>query len=299
MPTVELRDDRIASYEVVGSGDPMVMFPGGPGFAAAYIRPAAELLAERFQCYLIEPHGSGASTPPRDESEYDHFGHARFYDEARRALGLERVAVLGHSFGGTVALTYAALFTAAAACCISVDGLALGSEIEGSEGGAVEDEMSRGLARHSEAEWYPEAIAVWEQWTDRVLAADSAEEVDRMMTIVAPLYFAHPDRPDVRVRLDEWRRSLKSDLAAVKAWEGGLWQTIDLRPLLSRIECPVLVVAGEEDLICGPAQANLIAGGAPASELVLIPDCGHDPELEAPEEFRRSILEWRAAIGVL
>ncbi|MDP9222800.1 MAG: alpha/beta hydrolase [Actinomycetota bacterium] len=122
MPTVELRDDRIASYEVVGSGDPMVMFPGGPGFAAAYIRPAAELLAERFQCYLIDPH---------------------------------------------------------------------------------------------------------------------------------------------------------------------------------RIECPVLVVAGEEDLICGPAQAKLIAEGVHTAELVVIPDCGHDPELEAPEEFCRSILEWRAAIGVL
>ncbi|HYX84135.1 MAG TPA: alpha/beta fold hydrolase, partial [Gaiellales bacterium] len=107
---VSLGDGRRASYEIVGEGEPLLMFMGGPGLPARLIWKDAELLAGRFASYLIDPHGSGESSPPADPGAYDHLGHARFYDEVRRALGLGRVSVHGLSFGGTVALTYAALF---------------------------------------------------------------------------------------------------------------------------------------------------------------------------------------------
>jgi proline iminopeptidase len=292
MPTLELAGGRRATYEIVGSGAPMMMFAGGPGLAARYLRTTAELLGDRFECSLVDPHGSGGSTPPEDPAHYDHLGHARFYEEVRAALGLEQVAVFGHSFGGTVALTYAALYPSHTSRCISMDGLALTPELEGSDAEAAGAEMSRGLARHRDAPWYPEALRVWEGWTDLVLAATSGREVDELFGVVAPLYFAHPDRPAVRERLERWKKEIRFDLAATRAWEGGLWQTIDLRPLLDKIQCPLLVVAGEDDLICGPAQATMIADGAQATTLVTIPDCGHDPELEAPDELRRAIWEW-------
>lgn len=100
----------MASDEVVGTGKPTRMFPGGPGFAAAYMRGDAELFADTLERVLIDPDGSGASTPPADPADYSSEGHARFYDEARDAFGLETVCVIGHSFGATTALTYAALF---------------------------------------------------------------------------------------------------------------------------------------------------------------------------------------------
>jgi proline iminopeptidase len=290
MPTLELAGRRRATYEIVGSGAPMMMFAGGPGLAASYLRTAAELLGDRLECYLVDPHGSGGSTPPEDPAHYDHIGHARFYEEVRAALGLEEITVFGHSFGGTVALTYAALHPAHTVRCICMDGLGASPELEGSDAAAAD--MHNGLARHSDASWYRDALRAWEEWTDLVLAATSGREVDELFGVVAPLYFAHPDRPAVRERLERWKKEIRFDLAAVRAWEGGLWQTIDLRPLLPKIQCPLLVIAGEEDLICGPAQARVIAGGAPAASLVTIPDCGHDPELETPDELRRAIWEW-------
>jgi proline iminopeptidase len=275
----------------------MMMFPGGPGLAASYLRPAAELLEDRFECFLVDPHGSGGSTAPDDHARYDHLGHARFYDEVRASLGLDHVAVYGHSFGGTVALTYAALFPFHSVCCISVDGLALGSELEGPDAEAVESDMRKGLERHSTASWYPEAVRVWEDWTDLVLAADSGHEVDKLLGIVAPLYFAHPDRPEMHDRIEQWKKSLRTNLAAAKVWESGLWQTIDLRSLLPKIQCPLLLIAGEDDLICGPAQAGMIARDAPAATLVIIPECGHNPELEAPQQLRPAILDWVESLG--
>jgi proline iminopeptidase len=289
---VELSQGRQATYEVVGRGRPLLMFVGGPGFPAAFIRPDAELLSDAFACYLIDPHGSGGSSPPPNATAYDHEGHARFYDEVRRAMRLDEVTVHGVSFGGTVALTYAALFPDVVSRCIAVSAFAMGLEIDAAEGSAAADEMEAALTRHADAPWYAEARAVWDDWTEAVLDADDSTTVDEMMKRVLPLYCAYPDRPDVRGRLEVAERHIRSDLAAVKAWEGGLYQRIDLRTLLPRITAPTLVLAGELDLIGGPAQAKPIASTVSRADLVTLDDCGHFPALEKPDEYRRLILEW-------
>lgn len=128
--SVELGPGRVASYEVIGQGPPLLYFMGGPGCSAALLRDEAELLSDRFAVYLIDPHGSGGSTPPSDPSQYDPAGHARFYDEVRRALGIEAATIMGVSFGALVALSYAAMFPDATRLCISVSGRVIGAEVE-------------------------------------------------------------------------------------------------------------------------------------------------------------------------
>jgi len=286
---VDLGGGREASYEVIGAGPPLLYFQGGPGFSAALLRPEAQLLADHFAVYLIDPAGSGESTQPSDSSQYDHIGHAHFYDEVRQALGVASATIMGISFGGIVALTYASLYPETTTRCISVSARALGEEIEDEDAAA---EMQAFLGRHSNQPWYAAARKTWDEWTDRVLAADDPREVDTMMAEVLPLYTADPDRPRVQAMIEEWRRDLKSDLAAVRAWESGLSQTIDVRPLLEKIQCPTLVLVGALDLICGPTQGRLIADSVPEAELVIVPDSGHFIAAEAPESFRREIVKF-------
>jgi pimeloyl-ACP methyl ester carboxylesterase len=288
---VDLGDGRRAADEAIGDGPPLFCFQGGPGLSAALVRPEAELLADRFSVYLVDPAGSGGSTPPSDPAQYDHLGHARFYDEVRQALGVGPATIMGISFGGIVALTYAALFPDAATRCISVSARAVGQEIEGEEAAA---DMQAFLAPHANQPWYPSARKTWDGWTERVLAAEDAREVDLMMSEVLPLYTAHPDRPAVKAAIEEWRKDMRSDLAAAKAWESGLWQTIDVRPLLSEIRCPTLVLVGGLDLICEPAQGRLIAAAVSGAELVIVPESGHFVAVEAPESFRESAVEFAA-----
>ena len=289
---VRLSDGRQASYEVVGVGEPLLMFPGGPGVPAAFVRTDAELLADRFASYLIDPHGSGGSTPPADPSAYDHLGHAAFYDEVRAALGLERVGVAGVSYGGTVALTYAALYPDRTVRCLPVSAFAFGGDADEARGGEAEAEMEAMLARHAGAAWYPEARAAWDSWTEVTLAATDGAEIEALFDRTLPLYCAHPDRAEVAEGLTKMRSVLRADLAAMQAWEGGLYETIDLGPLLPAIRCPTLVVAGELDLICGPAQARGIAAGISGAPLVTIPECGHFPALEAAADYRGAIVGW-------
>jgi proline iminopeptidase len=287
--SVELSDGRRAAYEVIGDGPPLLYFQGGPGFSAALLRHDAELLADHYAVYLIDPAGSGGSTPPVDPAQYDHLGHARFYEEVRVALGVGPASIMGISFGGIVALTYAALYPEATSRCICVASRVVGEEIESEEAGA---EMQAFLARHSVQPWYPEARQIWDEWTDRVLAAEDSREVDAMMAAVLPLYTADPDRPGVKSMIEEWRRDMKSDLAAIKMWESGLWQKIDARPLLANVRCPTLILVGALDLICGPTQGQLIAATLPGAELVVVPDCGHFIPAEAPDAFRNAIVDF-------
>jgi len=285
--SVELDGGRVASYEVIGDGAPLFYFPGGPGFSAALLRPDAELLADSFSVHLVDPAGSGGSTPPAEPSQYDHVGHARFYDEVRRALGVERAMIMGHSFGGVVALTYASLYPQHASGCISVASRVVGEQVEGQDAAA---EMEASLSRHESQPWYPSARAVWDEWTDRVLAAQDPREVDSMMAEVLPLYTANPDSPGVKAMIEEWRADMRSDLAALKVWESGLWQGIDARPLLAQVTCSTLLLVGALDLICGPAQARLIAEALAGAEVVVVPDCGHFIAAEAPDAFRAAIV---------
>jgi proline iminopeptidase len=289
---VELEQGRHASFEVIGEGPPLLYLQGGPGFRAALLRSDAELLAEHFSVYLIEPHGSGGSTPPSDPSQYDHVGHARFYDEVRRALGVGPATIMGISFGGVVALTYASLYPEATRRCISVAARAIGAELE--DAGAAA-EMQAFLARHAAAPWYPSARATWDAWTDRVLAADDPSEVAAMMAEVLPLYAADPDHPGVVALIEQWHREGEIDLAAIKVWESGLWQRIDVRPLLDKITCPTLVLVGELDMICGPAQGRPIAAAIPNAELRIVPNAGHFIAAEAPTAFRDAIVAFAAA----
>ena len=285
--SVELSPGRRAAYEAIGEGEPILYFQGGPGYGAGLLRDDARLLADRFAVYLIDPHGSGGSSPPRDPSLYDHLGHARFYDEVRRALGLGQVTVMGISFGSIVALTYAALFPEHALRCVAISARAVGAEQQSNE---QEREMRQFLSRHAQAPWYHSARSVWDEWTERVLAATEAREIDTMMAEILPLYTAYPESPGVRALIDAWRRDARTDLAAVKAWESGLWQTIDIRRLLARIACPTLLLVGELDLICGPSHAREIAAEIRDARVVAIPECGHFVPAEAPEAFKAAVV---------
>jgi pimeloyl-ACP methyl ester carboxylesterase len=290
--TVELGGGRRATYEVIGHGEPALMLPGGPGLAASYMRTTAELLADTWRSYLLDPHGSGGSSPPVSPAQYSPEGHVAFYEEVREALGLPALTVVGHSFGATTTLAYAALHPDAVTRAVALAPFGFGTETAGASD--TDAEMEHAISRHSGSAWYPKARDAWDNWTERVLATDDPAVVDQLFSDALPLYFAHPDEPEIAGAIDALRTTLHNDLAASKAWEDGLYQTIDLRPLLPRITARTLIVAGEVDLICGPAQAKPIAEHIRSATLRLIPECGHWPATETPDTLRQILIDWLA-----
>lgn len=66
----------------------------------------------------------------------------------------------------------------------------------------------------------------------------------------------------------------------------------DSRPDLGDISCPVLVLCGDADERTPPVLAEELAAGIPGSELVILPRCGHLPQLERPGATTRALKAW-------
>ena len=68
----------------------------------------------------------------------------------------------------------------------------------------------------------------------------------------------------------------------------------DSRPTLAAIDCPTLVLVGEQDELTPPERAAEMAHGIRGAQLVTVPECGHLSTLEQPRAVTRALLDWLA-----
>lgn len=66
----------------------------------------------------------------------------------------------------------------------------------------------------------------------------------------------------------------------------------DSLPTLAQIVCPTLVLCGENDLLTPPDRHLEMAAGIADARLVKLPDCGHLPPLERPQDTTAALLQW-------
>jgi proline iminopeptidase len=94
-------------YRIYGSGDrtPLLMLHGGPGGRSCAFSVLAELAADR-PLVIYDQLGSGRSERPTDTSLWQTQRFVAELAALRDALGLTRIHLLGHSWGGTLATEY-------------------------------------------------------------------------------------------------------------------------------------------------------------------------------------------------
>lgn len=101
-----LLDGRRASYVPLGRGEPLVCVPGGPGLPGSSLGDLGGL-GRDFTLIRPDWRGAGGSDRPLD-GRHGVGDYAADLERFREAIGLERMDLLGHSFGGLVAASYAA-----------------------------------------------------------------------------------------------------------------------------------------------------------------------------------------------
>lgn len=285
---VDLGDGRKASYQVVPGGPtPLLWFEGGPGLNARLGRPDVMLLADRATGYLIDAPGAGASTPPTDEAGYGVGETAAFYDEVRRRIGLERVAVSGHSWGATVALVYASRFPEVTTRCVAVSPFA-GVAVD--ETSLAQEEQRVAIDRHRNRPWFAKAFSAWNTFGDP--AVDDPALARERWRPAWPLYFVDPSAPGSRHHIRRLRREFTLDPRAAQAAVRWAYDAVNLDRFLPAIECPTLVLAGDLDIVCGPAHARAVVRGVRDGRLHVFGGCGHLPQYEAPQDFRQVVFDW-------
>jgi proline iminopeptidase len=280
-----LPDGQTVEWEASGSGPPLLWVEGGPGFPAHLGRPDVALFNQWFRGHLVNAPGCGRTSPPRSPNDYDLPGHVAFFEAARRAIGLGPLTLAGHSWGGLVAMAYAALVPEAVERVLIVDGYAGGGSVTEE---AAAKERERCFERVRGNPWFAPALAAFEDhsWTGHTEQAC----VDAFAP-AWPLYFVDPTSSVSRPHVERLARELRSNVDVELIWEEH-FEAHDHRDLAGKIQCPVLVVVGEHDFICGPVWATALADAIPGSRLVEVPGVGHFPQYEAPDQFTTAIAGW-------
>lgn len=285
-----LRDGTTVEWEAIGEGPPLVWVEGGPGLWAHLARPDVELVSDLFRCHLVNSPGCGRTSTPDTAAGYDLPEIIAFFERFREELGLGAVTVMGHSWGGLVAASWAAAHPESVHRLVVVDGYpgALSAQP------AAEVEQARALARHEGAEWFPAAMQAFGD--EEVVDLDEAGTI-AVFDPAWPLYFADPGSALAAPHLARIRREVRWNVEMDHAWFRGPhhFDAIDILPAMSAVRCPTLVIAGEHDFICGPAWNRPIANSIRNARYVEIAAAGHLPQYEQPDAFRSALEDWLAA----
>jgi proline iminopeptidase len=226
----------------------------------------------------IEPVGTGASTrAPASELIRERW--AEDLDGVRAALGFERMCVIGHSYGGFVAQTFALAHPDRVTALVLYD-----------TAPRIDDEfiaaIATGLQQFKNEPWVADAMAA----SDAEDKATTDEEMTKLFHREAPIMFA------------EWTRrraELEPLIASVHAYapQGGKGGApFDARAQLPKLHVPALVIVGRHDAITGVRFAEELHAALDGSRLVVLEHSGHMGHIEEPDAFARAVIEFLSAL---
>ncbi|HEX5493157.1 MAG TPA: alpha/beta hydrolase [Mycobacteriales bacterium] len=277
MATFHGADGTRLAYHQVGQGQPLICLPGGPMQASAYLGDLGGLSAHR-SLVLLDLRGTGESAVPADPTSYRFDRLVDDVEALRAHLGQDRIDLLGHSAGGSLAVLYAIGHPD------RVGRLALVDPSPRVVGVDVTDTDRRQVAELRQGEdWFADAFAAFE----RICSGD-ASEAD--FAAVRPFTRG---RWDAAAQAHAAREAgLKNADAAARYYSAGALDPQATRSALARLRTRVLLVTGEYDVILPPKRAAEYAGLFPHAELAVLPCGGHYPWHDDPEWFVRTVVEF-------
>ncbi len=237
----------------------LLVMHGGPGFDHSLMRPYFDRFADTHQVIYIDHRGNG-----RSGGEAETWTLAQWGDDVHalcEALGVRKPVVYGLSFGGMVAMSYAARHPDGPSKLILAS-TAANMDLEATYG--MMETLGGAEARRIASRF----------WTD-----PSAEAATDYMRVCMPLY-----NPGAALS-DEGRSRAIMRTEVMFHFILGEQRLMDLRPGLAGVKCPTLVLAGALDPITPLACSRAILAALPAGvgELVVFDEAGHGVHRDTPE----------------
>jgi proline iminopeptidase len=262
------------SYRSLGTGPPAIILSGGPGFVVDYMLPVADALP-RHRKILLEQRGTGRSRGAKPTpADMTLKVAVRDLETLREHLKEERLFLVGHSWGGMLAMAYAAAHPDRIDRLILIDS------------GGPTLEFAGWFDDNIRARMRPEDAAAERYWGDAAKHGMPAEKVAlESARAVTPAYFFDRGK-GLAFAAQLTDDSLHSDVNAMLFAD--LEKGYDVRTGLRTLDRPTLIVHGHQDPI-GDKTAEDIHSLIKSSTLVYLDKCGHFPWLEQPEAFRRAI----------
>jgi proline iminopeptidase len=276
-------------YLIVGRGEPLLIVHGGPGASHDYFLPYLLPLARSNKLIFIDERGSGRSERLEDASQYTVENMVEDVEYVRQALGLGKISLLGHSYGGVLAQAYAFKYQR------NLTHLILGSTFYSTA------EMNKVLANEKHG-MSPEALAKLEALEKAGLFGKGKEwETGRYPEEYAKLawgdgYFPYlyQHRPDPNYDPLSGNTTTSWDLYR-EMWgshgefviDGNL-KSVEYADKLPGIHVPTLLICGDHDE-SDPSLSRLMHEKIAGSTLVIVPQAGHLGFVDQPQMYIKAL----------
>ena len=245
-------------YTIEGSGPPLFLIHG-IGAARDAWRFIVPILRDHFTIVTYDLRGHGASPMPSDE-----FGLDELVDDLERVrerTGFEKAHFSGHSLGGMIGPAYAQKYPDRV--------LSLG--LLSTAAGRTQDDSAKvnSVVKAMENQGIASVLeTLTDRWfTDTFIASNSAIVRTRLDQVIS----TNPD-----VFLNVFR----------------IYANVEMMPWLHKVDCPCLVLTGENDGGCNPRLNKGIDSALPNSKLVILPNYKHSILIEAPNIVAATMLQF-------
>lgn len=276
MTMLPIRDVSL-NLKVMGQGDPLVLMHGGPGLDYSTLS-TFEPLADRYTLVFYDHRCNGRSTGDVQSMTWENL--TADADALRQRLGYDQWAVLGHSFGGLVALEYALRYPTRLSHLLLLDTCADAHWVQHI---APDILARRGYSR--------DAVAS----ARRFFSGDLAPaEMLRLARKFVGAYYYH-------LGLLRAPKALWSGLRVKMRPEAFVFGFKDLytgwtvMDQLHTIDVPTLVLAGRFDFLSPSEHNAIVADRMPNAELEIIERAGHLPHEEQTAEVLRIVRRFLSA----
>jgi proline iminopeptidase len=252
-------------YQISGEDNetPLIVLHGGRGQGQlGSVYPAFEPMSDQYRVIGFDMRGHG------DSSVTGPFTFDQIVDDLeqlRLTLGGGRKMILeGGSFGGFIALSYAVKYPQ------GLSHLML-------RGTAPSYHHEHEAMANFEARAALKAPAATRAMLEKVFSPTITddEEFRIIMFALAPMYLPENVKPDYDKIMERSRQGIYRAKVHNDLYQPDTWHKFDLVDQLKNIPVPTLVICGESDWICDPAQSRLIASKIPGAKLVVVPNADH------------------------
>lgn len=257
-------------YKILGErGVYAVILSGGPGSTVHYMQTIANSLSKHFRCVMLEQRGTGNSVLQKiDSTTINMKLYVEDIEVLRKHVKADKLILIGNSWGSLLAFLYGTSYPQHTKAIIS-----LGSSPISSEYAKIFDDNFR-------LRLLPEEKAIRNQWKEQL--KDSATYIkasyERDKAGLPAYYY---DRA-IGLKAANALKETDFNYEVLPAFDQA-HPKFDIRDNLYKINCPVLLVQGRQDLA---GESNIIETSQliNKSEIKFIERCGHFPWEEKPQE---------------
>ena len=247
--TVEIKGIPVF-YRDRGEGDTILILHGWPASSKSWITVQNDLVEAGFR--VVVPDLPGFGKTPQSKEAWSVRDYVEFVRSFEEKLDLHPRGLVGHSFGGRIAIFYAMKYKHNLPALVLID--------------------AAGIFRHKQV---------------RIRAHKALTKVGDYIMRFPLLHFLRPLVRDLNYRITR-QRDYYLTSGTMRETFGRIIEE-SMRPHLPHITAPTLILWGENDKLTPLSDAHIIHQEIPVSYLHVLPHAGHSINLEYPHKVARQI----------